>query len=82
MISLSKFLSDNLFLLAEVLSPAVEKIHSTEHSSSGGGGGGGVQMKNWIDFSCDLVIKLSWCHVVSFSFDRVSNNFVLVLQNH
>ena len=34
--------------------------------------GGGVQMKNWIDFSCDLVIKLSWCQVVSF--DRVSNN--------
>ena len=31
-------------------------------------------MKNWIDFSCDLVIKLSWCQVVSFSFDRVSNN--------
>ena len=51
MISLSKFLSDNLFLF-----------------------GGGVQMKNWIDFSCDLVIKLSWCQVVSFSFDRVSNN--------
>ena len=53
MISLSKFLSDNLFLLAEILSPAVEY---------------GVQMKNWIDFSCDLVIKLSWCQVVSFSF--------------
>ena len=37
-------------------------------------------MKNWIEFSCDLVIKLSrcqvvsWCQVVSFSFDRVSNN--------
>ena len=31
MISLSKFLSDNLFLLAEVLSPVVEKIRSTEH---------------------------------------------------
>ena len=71
MISLSKFLSDNLFLLAEVLSPAIEKIRSTEHSSSGRGG---VQMKNWIDFSCDLVIKLSWCQVISFSFDRVSNN--------
>ena len=70
MISLSKFLSDNLFLLADVLSPVVEKIHSTEHSSSGGGG---VQMKNSIDFSCDLVIKLSWCQVISFSFDRVSN---------
>ena len=60
MIALSKFLSDNLFLLAEILSPAVEY---------------GVQTKNWIDFSCDLVIiKLSWCQVVSFSFDRVSNN--------
>ena len=82
MICLSKFLSDNLFLLAEVLSPAVEKIRSTEHSSSGGGG---VQMKNWIDFSCDLVIKLSWCQVVSFSLDRVSKNrfyFVLVLEKH
>ena len=67
---ISKFLSDNLFLLAEVLSPAVEKIHSTEHSSSGRAG---VQMKNWIDFSCDLVFKLSWCQVISFSFDRVSN---------
>ena len=54
MISLSKFLSDNLFLLAEVLSPAVEKIRSTEHSSNGGGG---VQKKNWIDFSCDLVLN-------------------------
>ena len=40
MISLSKFLSDNLFLLAEVLSPEryIEKIRSTEHLSSGGGG--------------------------------------------
>ena len=62
MIFISKFLSDNLFLLAEVLSPAVEY---------------GVQMKNWIDFSCDLVIKLSWCQVISFSFDRVSNNCFL-----
>ena len=60
MISLSKFLSDNLFLLR-----------------GGGGGGGGVQMKNWIDFSCDLVNKLSWCQVVSFSFDRLSNNHFL-----
>ena len=39
MISLSKFLSGNLFLLADVLSPLVEKIHSSEHSSSGGGRG-------------------------------------------
>ena len=42
-------------------------------------------MKNWIDFNCDLVIKLSWCQVVSFSFDRVSKtvfHFVLVLENH
>ena len=31
-------------------------------------------MKNWIDFSRDLVIKLSWCQVVSFSFDRLRNN--------
>ena len=35
MISLSKFLSDNLFLLAEVLSPVVEKIHSTEADDAG-----------------------------------------------
>ena len=35
MISLSKFLSDNLFLLAEVLSPAVENILSTEADDAG-----------------------------------------------
>ena len=35
MISLSKFLSDNLFLLAEVLSPAVEKICSAEADDAG-----------------------------------------------
>ena len=35
MISLSKFLSDNLFLLAEVLSPAVEKIHSNKADDAG-----------------------------------------------
>ena len=34
-------------------------------------------MKKKIDFSCDLVIKLNWCQVVSFSFDRVSNNHFL-----
>ena len=35
MIYLSKFLSDNLFLLAEVLSQAVEKIRSTEADDAG-----------------------------------------------
>ena len=54
MIYLSKFLSDNLFIL----------------------GGRGTNEKK-IDFSYDLVIKLSWCQVVSFSFDRVSNNHFL-----
>ena len=39
-------------------------------------GGGGVQMKNWIDFNCGLVIKLSWCQVVSFSFDISNNRFL------
>ena len=70
MISLSKFLSDNVSFGRSTFSSGREN-RSTEHSSSGGGG---VQMKNWIDFSCDLVIKLGWCQVVSFSFDRVSNN--------
>ena len=35
MISLSKFLKDNWFLLAQVLSPAIEKNHSIEAEDAG-----------------------------------------------